>query len=152
MRKSSSGFTIVELLIVVVVIAILAAISLVAYNGIQQRARDAQMLSDLTNAAKKFELYAAEKGSYPYNNAQMITAAVQMSFSPVGGNVLSCTESDGSGYAIYARYPSTTKQYRIVKGGVAEAVDPALGWSSATLCAATPYSLANWGAFWVIGG
>lgn len=39
MRKSVGGFTIVELLIVVVVIAILAAITIVAYNGISERAR-----------------------------------------------------------------------------------------------------------------
>ena len=38
MRQTKSGFTIVELLIVIVVIAILAAITIVAYNGIQNRA------------------------------------------------------------------------------------------------------------------
>jgi len=37
--QKQSGFTIVELLIVVVVIAILAAITIVAYNGIQNRAK-----------------------------------------------------------------------------------------------------------------
>ena len=37
-QTKSSGFTIVELLIVIVVIAILAAITIVAYNGIQDRA------------------------------------------------------------------------------------------------------------------
>lgn len=39
-NKQNSGFTIVELLIVIVVIGILAAITIVAYNGVQQRARD----------------------------------------------------------------------------------------------------------------
>ena len=48
MRTSRSGFTIVELLIVIVVIAILAAISIVAYNGIQQRARNAAQQATLT--------------------------------------------------------------------------------------------------------
>ena len=41
-RKKQTGFTIVELLIVIVVIGILAAITIVAFNGVQQRARDAQ--------------------------------------------------------------------------------------------------------------
>ena len=57
-----SGFTIVELLIVIVVIAILAAITIVTYNGIQQRARDAQRKSDVANIAKLLSLWAADKG------------------------------------------------------------------------------------------
>lgn len=52
MRKSISGFTIVELLIVIVVIAILAAISVVAYNGIQTRARDAARDTALSTLKK----------------------------------------------------------------------------------------------------
>ena len=41
------GFTIVELLIVIVVIGVLAAITIVAYNGIQSRARDSARVSDI---------------------------------------------------------------------------------------------------------
>ncbi|MNX65497.1 Type II secretion system protein G precursor [compost metagenome] len=50
------GFTIVELLIVIVIIGILAAITIVAYNGIQQRASTAAMHSDLAAATKQMEL------------------------------------------------------------------------------------------------
>lgn len=60
-----SGFTIVELLIVIVVIAILAAISIVAYNGIQQRGRDTQRSSDIANIKKALEVYRIHNGGYP---------------------------------------------------------------------------------------
>ena len=53
------GFTIVELLIVIVVIAILAAITIVAYNGIQNRAKQSAAQSRLTQANKKILSFAA---------------------------------------------------------------------------------------------
>jgi type IV pilus assembly protein PilA len=52
----NKGFTIVELLIVIVVIGILAAITIVAYNGIRTRARTATILSDLNGSVKTLEL------------------------------------------------------------------------------------------------
>lgn len=55
MRKATSGFTIVELLIVIVVIAILAAISVVAYNGIQSRANDSKVSTDLNMLEKAIQ-------------------------------------------------------------------------------------------------
>lgn len=63
--KKPRGFTIVELLIVIVVIAVLAAIAVVAYNGIQARANDARRASDLRQVVKLIEAYNAENGSYP---------------------------------------------------------------------------------------
>lgn len=59
------GFTIVELLIVIVVIAILASISIVAYNGIQSRAQDAKRLSDMNSLIKRIEIYIAENRVTP---------------------------------------------------------------------------------------
>lgn len=61
---NSRGFTVVELLIVIVVIAILAAITIVAYNGIQARSRDSVRMSDLAQLAKATKLYAADNGNY----------------------------------------------------------------------------------------
>lgn len=65
MRKSSSGFTIVELLIVIVVIAVLAAISIVAYTGIQQRANNAKTLGAVNAYIKALSMYKADKDQYP---------------------------------------------------------------------------------------
>jgi len=64
-RNRNSGFTIVELLIVIVVIAILAAISVVAYNGIQQRARNSQAVSIIQAYRKALTAYAIEHQYYP---------------------------------------------------------------------------------------
>ena len=68
-NSNTKGFTIVELLIVIVVIAILAAISIVAYNGIQNRANDATVESDLSYFAKQIQLKEVDTGSYPAGGA-----------------------------------------------------------------------------------
>lgn len=65
LRKNNSGFTIVELLIVIVVIAILAAISVVAYNGIQTRANNTARINGAAQAAKTLKAYVATYGTYP---------------------------------------------------------------------------------------
>lgn len=66
-KNTKNGFTIVELLIVVVVIAILAAITIVAYNGIQTRAKDAQLVSAVNEYVKGIKAYQNTKGDIPYN-------------------------------------------------------------------------------------
>ncbi len=65
MIKRQSGFTIVELLIVVVVIGILAAIVTVAYTGITQRAQQASIQSGVSQMTKLLSVYLATNGSYP---------------------------------------------------------------------------------------
>ena len=64
-KDTRTGFTIVELLIVVVVIAILAAITIVSYNGISQRATVASLTSDLINISKQLKLEQVSSGAYP---------------------------------------------------------------------------------------
>ena len=69
------GFTIVELLIVIVVIGILAGISIVAYNGVTAKARDSALRADLSNAQKQLSLSQVEAGSFP-------ATADSLKFSP----------------------------------------------------------------------
>lgn len=71
-RNNRRGFTIVELLIVIVVIGILAAITIVAYSGVQSRANDSRRVSDLESISKAIEAQYVDTGSYP--NASCFSA------------------------------------------------------------------------------
>ncbi|MNQ41771.1 Fimbrial protein precursor [compost metagenome] len=65
--KKTTGFTIVELLIVIVIIGILAAITIVAYNGIQQRAGNSQRIAAAKDWLRAINAYAAVNQKYPHN-------------------------------------------------------------------------------------
>jgi len=75
--QPQNGFTIVELLIVVVVIAILAAITIVSYNGITGRANSSAAKATAVSVQKKAELYASDgpTGQYPMLYTNLTTAA-----------------------------------------------------------------------------
>ncbi len=76
------GFTIVELLIVVVVIAILAAVTIVSYNGIQQKARITSIVTESGNWKESFQLYYTSKGSYPAFSTTDDVICLTESFPP----------------------------------------------------------------------
>jgi prepilin-type N-terminal cleavage/methylation domain-containing protein len=80
LNKKSKGFTIVELLIVIVVIAILATLVIVTFTGIQKKARDSQRQTDVTAVASHLEAFYANNGYYP-------TLADLQSSSFVSGNL-----------------------------------------------------------------
>lgn len=65
MKKSLSGFTLIELSIVIIVVGILASITLVSYRGATARANDAQTINAANQWMKALQMYRARNGSLP---------------------------------------------------------------------------------------
>jgi type II secretion system protein G len=65
--KKQKGFTLVELIIVIVIIGILAAVTVVGYQKQTAKARDSVRLADLDTIKKALELYKHQNGTYPDN-------------------------------------------------------------------------------------
>ncbi len=67
-HTKQTGFTIVELLIVIVVIGILAAITIVAYNGVQQKATNAARVSEIRQWQTFLLAYNSQNDTYPFTS------------------------------------------------------------------------------------
>lgn len=103
MGKTSRGFTIVELLIVVVVIAILAAITIVAYNGITQRAGQSAVESAVAQANKKIAAWRVlNADAVPPTLADagiVATQGAQFQYTVTGsGYCITATQSNRAAY------------------------------------------------------
>ena len=60
--KKEAGFTIVELIVVIAVIGILAAITIVSYSAVQSNSKDSVVQTELSNFASKANVSKAETG------------------------------------------------------------------------------------------
>ena len=65
LNKQNKGFTIVELLIVIVVIGILALLVITTYSGIQQKARNSKRQTDIQSLQTQMEAFYSQNGYYP---------------------------------------------------------------------------------------
>lgn len=121
-KAARRGFTIVELLVVIVVIAILASISVVAYTGIQARATETVMRSDLKTNYNIVQIYMAENGVYPPGPAEPTPRNSCTPKGEVGTDGFYCPIiSDKNSTAVYTRagnnftllYGKGTKAYKM---------------------------------------
>jgi len=85
LRKSRKGFTLVELLVVIVVLAVLAAIVLPKFVGAGTRSKESALRSDLKLARNRVALFYNDTGAYPASLAALTaTSAPASGFAPDG--------------------------------------------------------------------
>ena len=140
--QAQSGFTIVELLIVVVVIAILAAITIVSYNGITSKANASAAQSTASALQKKAELFAADgdTGQYPKVIADLTGAASSKAYYVATGSI----------NASPASAPTSANGKNTVRYQPCGTGTTAAGMTSVVGAIITWYDFANAGALKVI--
>lgn len=145
LRIKTNGFTIVEMLTVIVVIAILSAITFVTYDGMRERSYTTTIRSDLRNAAEKMKLYAADTptAQYPTTLANLKSVTSNVFTRDAYFWAIYCT--DGASYVIAARRPSATKWLAIGSGqSLIETANPGVSGSADTTCANLGYPSATY--------
>ncbi|MEI8240000.1 MAG: type II secretion system protein [Actinomycetota bacterium] len=75
-EEKDRGFTLVELLIVIVILGILASVTVFAVRGITTKAKSTACLSDKRVLEVAAESYMAQHGSYPGTTTEMVTAGL----------------------------------------------------------------------------
>lgn len=112
LQRGQQGFTIVELIIVISIIAALAAITLVAYNGVRQSAQEVSVEHDMRNIAKQLAFYKIDNQRYP-TSAQLQAVGIHVNkqtygVNPTGATIFYCTNTAGTAFSVVARVKSTS--------------------------------------------
>ncbi|HCH34560.1 TPA: hypothetical protein DEW05_03470 [Candidatus Saccharibacteria bacterium] len=140
------GFTIVELLIVIVVIGILAAITIVAFNGVQDRANASALESDFATLKKRLEVFKIDSpsGTYPTTIAHLDSLGIRASksaYDSTQNNLYYCYNIANNTYAIGARTKSM-KSYIMTDSTKPTVVSSVYGSQTCT-AASTVWGSAN---------
>ncbi|HRC27957.1 MAG TPA: prepilin-type N-terminal cleavage/methylation domain-containing protein [Candidatus Saccharimonas sp.] len=109
-QTNKRGFTIVELLIVIVVIAILAAITIVAYNGITTRANASASKGNATTLQKKIETFIqVNNGTPPVAATSLATQLNGVTESTITGTGIVVTAAGADPTATNGKYTFRVK-------------------------------------------
>jgi type IV pilus assembly protein PilA len=113
--SSRRGFTIVELLIVIVVIAVLAAITIVSYGGVKQRATNTAIVDAASKSLRMIAAYIAVNNTYPSMGGACVTTTSGCSW---GGSAYSANSTFDSNVASIGTLPRTVPANSSTQNGV----------------------------------
>jgi type II secretion system protein G len=160
MKKTTSrlGFTLIEILVVMVIIGILSAIGLGSFTASQQKARDSQRKGNLKSIANALEVYYNDWGQYPQSDSGMIVGCgdpaspsacewlkpfensngtiymVELPGEPLSSGAYHYVAADdGRSYQLYARLENL-RDKDVPKDGTTPLVYSGTGCGSGRLC------------------
>lgn len=84
--KKNWGFTIIELMVVMTIIAILATLGINSYTAALRKGRDAKRISDLNTLKQSLVMYRADEGEYPENLSNLLTNYIGEIPTPPNGD------------------------------------------------------------------